>query len=90
MTYGNESFFFGNVKVDTIKTVFTNVFPIILGENDFNTSNNPTFDPNINDVWITEINILNQNDEVVAISKPTRPVKKNKDIILALKIGMDF
>ena len=52
-----------------------------------NTSFNGVFDT---DTYITEVGILNANDILVAVGKPTYPIKKNASRYLAFQLEIDF
>jgi len=66
----------------TIKSEFMQVANILPTENIFNTSSNPTFDPDNNPfVYITEVGVYNEDNELMAYGKFTRPIIKGNDPI---------
>jgi hypothetical protein len=91
LTFGNESFFFGNIQADILATSFKSIITVLAKNNDFNSSLNQSFngtlDPN---TFITEIGILNLNNTLVAVGKPTYPITKNSSRYLAFQLEIDF
>ncbi len=91
MNFGNECFFFGNIKASVKKTIFRTSIALECLNEQFNTSNNPTFDPDLDqNTYITEIGILDDKDRLVAVGKFTQPVEKNSEKYLVLHVEMDF
>jgi hypothetical protein len=91
MTLGNEAMLFGNIKVNTMSTTYKTVFNLQLSDNLYNSSNNSTFDPSLDSItYITEIGILNAQNELVAVGKASRPIPKDSDTFLCVQLEMDF
>lgn len=91
LTFGNESFFFGTLKTAIKASVFKTSITVLANNISFNSSNNPTFDSILDqNTYITEIGIFNANNELVAIGKPTYPLKKSDGRFLAFKLEYDF
>lgn len=91
LTLGNEAFFFGNIKVSTMKTTYRTVVSLQAADGEYNESDNSTFDPDQDEnTYITEIGILDEEDRLVAIGKPSNPIKKNDATFLTLQLEMDF
>lgn len=70
---------------NSINTEFIQHISCIAGPNEFFETSNPTFDASygsggvgVEPVYITEIGLYNDNDELVAIVKPDRPIEKLK------------
>lgn len=56
-----------------------------------NSSVNPTFsESDHQEVFVTEILILDESDQVVAVGKPTYPVKKRSGKYLGFQLEIDF
>jgi hypothetical protein len=91
LTFGDEVFFYGNVKTDIQSTTYKTIFTFNVLPNTFITSQNPTFDVNRNKVAFTEVGIYDSNDDLVAIGKFSQPItrKYNSDII-SLQATIDF
>lgn len=91
LTFGDESFFFGNVKANIMSTVFKTVLTVLVPDTKMNTTLNPSFDPLLDsDTYITEIGILDSNNVLVGVGKPTYPIPKNSGRYLAFQLEIDF
>lgn len=88
LSFGEEVFFFGNVKTDIRATAYTTDIPITLPLNEFNSSTNPTW--NEESVYITEVGIYNNNGDLVAIGKLNNPIEKNSNISRTILFAIDF
>lgn len=91
LTYGDEAFFFGNVKVGIMATTYKSIITVLCPNTDYNASINGSFDPLLNpDTYITEIGVLNNNNQLVAVGKPTYPIPKNSSRYLTFQLELDF
>jgi hypothetical protein len=91
LTFGNESFLFGNVKIDVLATTYKTVITAFAENDSYNSSTNLTYDDNFDsDTYITEIGILDDNNNLVAVGKPTYPIKKNEGRYLTFQLQIDF
>ena len=91
MTFGNESFFFGNIQAVICATSYKSVMTVLASDPSYNTSENPSFDGLLDtDTYITEVGILNNDNILVAVGKPTYPIKKNSSRYLAFQLEIDF
>lgn len=91
LTFGSEAFFFGNIRTAIRATSFKSVMTVLAPDPNYNTSNNSSFDGLLDtDTYITEIGILNNNNVLVAVGKPTYPIKKNDSRYLAFQLEIDF
>lgn len=91
LTFGNESFLFGNVKIDVLATTYKTVITASAQNDSYNSSNNLTYDDNFDsNTYITEIGILDDNNNLVAVGKPTYPIKKNEGRFLTFQLQIDF
>ena len=91
LTFGDESFFFGNVKANILATVFKTVLTILAPDTSFNASTNPSFDSLLDiNTFITEIGVLDSNNILVGVGKPTYPIKKSSSRYLAFQLEIDF
>lgn len=92
LSFGDESFFYGNLTAGIQANVFKSIITVFAKNDEFNTSVfNTSFDSLYNDsTFITEIGILNSNNELVAVSKPSYPIKKNESRYLAFQLELDF
>lgn len=91
LTFGDESFFFGNVKADILATVFKTVLTILAPDISFNASTNPSFNSLLDtNTFITEIGVLDSNNVLVGVGKPTYPITKSSSRYLAFQLEIDF
>lgn len=91
LTFGNESFLFGNVKIDVLATTFKTVITAFAENNFYNSSTNLTYDDNFDsDTFITEVGILDNDSNLIAVGKPTYPIKKNEGRYLTFQLQIDF
>lgn len=91
LTFGNESFLFGNVKIDVLATTYKTVITAFAENNFYNSSTNLTYDDNFDsDTYITEVGILDSDNNLVAVGKPTYPIKKNEGRFLTFQLQIDF
>lgn len=89
LCFGDETFFLGNVATDIHADVYTTNLSIILQLNEFNSSNNLTWD-GLSSVAITEIGIYDANKNLVAIAKLNDPILKNASISRTIAFAIDF
>ena len=92
LNFGNETFFYGNLTTGIQANVFKTVITVYAKNNEYNSSeSNTTFDEVYDkNVYITEIGILNANDELVAVAKPAYPIVKNESRYFAFQLELDF
>lgn len=91
LTFGNESFFYGNVKCNIMSTTYKTLITATASNSLFNDSINSSFD-NLNDenTYFTEVGILDGLNNLVAVGKPTYPIKKNDGRYLVFQLELDF
>lgn len=82
ITFGDETFFFGNVDTDIKATIYKSVINATVLPNRFIKSSNPTFNENIHKVAFTEIDIYDNDSNVVAVGKFSEPLQRklNSDV----------
>ena len=91
LTFGDEYMFFGNINTSIKATVFKTILTAILPDTQFNTTLNPTFDNLLDsDVYLTEVGVLDTEGSLVAVGKPTEPIKKNASRYLVVQLEIDF
>lgn len=90
-TFGGESFFFGTIDAQVLTTTYKTIITVIAANYEYNDSNNETFDSLIDEnTYITEIAILDNQNNTVAVGKPTYPLKKANSRYLAFQLIIDF
>ena len=88
---GGERFFFGNIKTVKKKVRYDTYITLLVADTELNTSLNQTFDiEKDSSAYITEVGVLNQDGELVAIGKPTRPIKKDSGDWRVLQLKLEF
>jgi hypothetical protein len=87
--FGEESILLGNINTNIKAMVYRSKIFQNLGFNQYNTSNNPTFETG-DDVYITEAGIYDDNNNLVAVGKLNTPIKKNNLKLFSLELDMDF
>jgi hypothetical protein len=91
LTFGNESFFFGNIKADILAVTYKTVITTFAQNDSLNSSLNTSFDSNLdNNTYISEIGVLDGEGNLVAVGKPTYPIKKDEGRFLTFQLQIDF
>lgn len=91
LNFGDESFFFGIVQADILKAVYKSSITVVADDTQLTASNNPTFNPYLDeDVLISEVSILDNQNNVVAVGKPTYPIRKIPGGLFVFQLVMDF
>ena len=90
-TFGDETFFFGNIETDIKATVYKSLLTANILPNKFISTSNPTFNPNQDKVAFTEMAIYDEDDDLVAIGKFSQPLtrKYNSDMLI-IQATIDF
>lgn len=89
LSFGDETFFLGNVESDIAAIVHTTDLAINLPLNQFNSTTNPTWNAE-ESVLISEVGIFNENREMVAIGKFNNPIEKNSQTSRTILFNIDF
>ena len=91
LNFGGESFFFGTIDAQVLTTKYKTVISVIAANYQYNQSVNESFDVNTDDyTYITEVAILDDSNNTVAVGKPTYPLKKANSRYLAIQLIIDF
>ena len=90
-TFGDETFFFGNIETDIKATIYKTLFTVNVLPNKFISTSNPTFNPNQDKVAFTEIGIYDEDEDLVAIGKFSQPLRRkyNSDMLI-IQATIDF
>ena len=89
LAWGEEVFFYGNVKSDIKATAYTTDIPIVMPLNQFNSTTNPTWDGSV-PVSVSEVGIYDSVGNLVAIGKLNNPISKDSTIARTIVFAMDF
>lgn len=91
LSFGCESFFNGNIKAVKRKELFQTFITLIIQGAELNESANSTYDPEQDEhPFITEIGILNEDNELVAVGKPNYPIAKENGSWKVLQLKLEF
>ena len=91
LTYGQESFFHGDIKCGHVTKDHILAINLELGSNEYNSSKNSTFDGRVNDsTYITEVALFNSENVLVGTAKPSYPIRKGYDRHLSLKLELIY
>lgn len=82
LTFGDETFFFGNVTTKIKSTTYKSIMNMTVLPNRYIKSSNPTFNENIHKVAFTEVDIYDNEGNVVAVGKFSQPLQRklNSDV----------
>jgi len=91
LTFGNETFFYGNVKCNILSTTYKTLISVPAPNSNFNSSLNSSFDSLLDtSTYITEIGVLDDQNNLVAVGKPTYPIRKDDGRYLIFQLELDF
>jgi hypothetical protein len=72
LNYGDEFMFYGNIETDISATIYEMRYLVTLGRAQFTNTSNPTWTSGTTS-YVTEIGLLNDNKELMVISKLQSP-----------------
>jgi hypothetical protein len=90
LCFGDETYFLGNVKTSVEAIAYTMDLAINLPLDQFNSSNNETWDSTSDQVYISEIGLYDSNKNLVGIAKLNNPIPKDRTISRTIVFAMDF
>lgn len=89
LSFGDVTYFFGNLTTKIKADVYTTDIAIDLQLDEFNSSTNSTWDGS-ETVFISEVGIYDSNRNLVAIGKLNDPVPKDSTIARTIVFAVDF
>lgn len=89
LCFGDEFFFFGNVRTEIKAVAYTTKISINLNANEFNSSTNETWSSD-DKVIISEIGIYDDEYNLVAIGKLNNPIPKDSYTSRTISFDIDF
>lgn len=89
LQFGDERFFFGNLDTYIGACIYRTVFKLMIDANLYLESSNPTWSSG-KDLYFSEIGLYDDEQELVAITKISRPIKMDKNTKFAVEISLDF
>jgi len=89
LSFGDVTYFFGNLTTQIKADVYTTDIGIDLALDEFNSSNNSTWN-GTETVYISEVGIYDSNKNLVAIGKLNDPIAKDSTISRTIVFAIDF
>lgn len=90
LSYGDESFFHGSVEYDLIEDPEKMSFNLKMLPHEFNSTKNSTFTDRNECTYVTGIYIFDDLDRVVAVAKPSYPIKKDHSRYVEFKLDLIY
>lgn len=90
LSYGDETFFYGSIEYDLNKDPEKVSIKFPMMPNDFNSTMNTTYGPDNESTYVTGIYIMDDLDRVVAVAKPSGPIKKNYGRYIEFKLDLIY
>jgi hypothetical protein len=90
LQFGDEKFFYGNLEASGLIRKYRTQFDFVIPPNQFNFSQNPTYNGSGQNVHISELGIYDSNGNLVAIGKFITPIEKTNTTTIILEIALDF
>jgi len=87
MNFGDEFFFYGNIETDIEATIYEMKYNIILNNNQFTNTSNPTWITGTTS-YISEIGLYNQEKELIVLSKLQSP--QTRQGVQQFVVKLDF
>jgi hypothetical protein len=89
LTFGDERLFYGNLRTHIGATIYKSLFTINVDGATFGSSSNTTYISG-EDRFITEVGILDTNQNLVLVGKLSRPIRLANSSIAAIELTIDF
>lgn len=89
LAFGEEAFFFGNVRTEIQAIAYTTDISVVLPLNQYNSTTNPTWD-SLSPVQISEVGVFDDNNNLVAVGKLNNPIAKDSTIFRTVQFSLDF
>ena len=89
MTLGDERLFYGNLRTHIGATIYKTLFNITVDGASIATTSNSTFEFG-NDRYVSEIGILDNNQNLVLVGKLSRPIKISDSTTASIELTIDF
>ena len=89
MTFGDERLFYGNLRTHIAATIYKSLFNITIDGATIFSSSNTTFDLGL-DRYVSEIGILDNNNNLVLVGKLSRPIRLSDGTTASIELTIDF
>lgn len=94
LQFGDERFFYGNIRTDIGATVYKTVFDIKVSANEFHYTTNPTrsIDETLGapEIRVSEVGIYDNERNLVFMGKLSEPIKLINGNTVTIELSMDF
>lgn len=91
LAMGDEPVLFANFTGNFASDIYKMSAVCVARNNEFNNTQNMTFDEASNDfVYVTEVGLYNETNDLLMVGKLSRPVKKNDQKFLTIKLELDL
>lgn len=89
--FGKEILGIGYLSGNLETTIYKLAASCVAKNNEFNTTQNTTFDSTVNDsVYVSEVAAYNENNDLLLIGKLNTPIEKNNQKYVTIKLELDF
>jgi len=89
LTFGDERLFYGNLRTHIGATIYKTLFRVDLDGAQIKSSSNGTFSTGI-DRYVSEIGILDNNNNLVLVGKLYRPIRIADSTTASIEVTIDF
>lgn len=89
LAFGEEAFFFGNVRGEIKATAYTTDISMVLPLNQYNSTTNSSWDQ-MSPVQISEAGLFDDNNNLIAVGKFNYPIAKDSTIFRTIQFSIDF
>ena len=89
LTFGDERLFYGNLRTHIGATIYKTLFRVDLDGAQIKSSSNGTFSTGI-DRYVSEIGILDNNNNLVLVGKLSRPIRIADSTTASIEVTIDF
>lgn len=91
MQFGDETFAFANIDTQIQAIAYKSSFVFSLPSSQFNNSVNPTYNITSNStIYISEVGIYNNLNQLVAMGKISNPIAKTNTDTIQIQLDIDF
>ncbi len=89
MTFGDERLFYGNLRTYISATIYKSLFNINVDGASISSSSNTTYDFGL-DRYVSEVGILDNNNNLVLVGKLSRPIRLGNSTNASIELTIDF
>lgn len=91
LAFGQDPFVMGYFSATAQSTIYKMAATCVAKNNEFNATQNETFDGDVNEsVWISEVALYNENNELLMTGKLNTPIEKNDSKFVTIKLELDL